>query len=234
LSATIDYDHDHADDHDDIPRFHEEQTNEETVDEQEAIVNIELTLACLEYLQTTIQTSPPRILTLLLQHQHQQQSTNDIEYISIYQWIQDVTIGEESPIARLLSDLPASHIFFLINILTLAGQVQTLVREGKSDLRLFPDPSGTSSDVRVAIYDLAVASHKVQERIKRLEDQVKLARHSAIRCRDANNKKAALYHIQRKKYLEKDIETSYAHLQNMDQQKLALERPIRHNAFMKP
>ena len=213
---------------------HEPQTPRAAiVGEEEAILNTELTMECLVFLQRTIQMCPPRVLTIHAMNLHSSSSNrvknhedelyHASEYGSVPEWIEDITQGDDFATAQLLAALPPDQIGFLMDVLAEAKVIQKLTRPGKATLILFPDQNHNSNDVRVAIFDLDMAARNLQQRAHTLEAQAHTAARSAVKCKRANQHKAALYQVQRKRQLEAEVENIYKILGNLESQKLTLE-----------
>mmetsp|Transcript_22611 Transcript_22611/g.49361 ORF Transcript_22611/g.49361 Transcript_22611/m.49361 type:complete len:621 (-) Transcript_22611:86-1948(-) len=240
------YASDDDDDEEDVPRplpeepdNHNNNNNNPTnshvvwVDRGEALLNVPLTLECLDYLQTAIQTSPPLILTTSTTNNNNTANSNESSpsstiLLSIHQWVQDVSQDDpDGRAAQLLSHLPPAQVSYLMNLLAAAGHVEKVQHHRSSssnqqDLIVFPDPT-SSTNVRLALWDLTRAHDKVQARIDRLEHESRQAAHNARRLRDAGNRPAALYQLKRHKRLDIEIEQGHAQLQNLEHVKLTLE-----------
>lgn len=182
----------------------------------EPIVNTELTLQCLEFLKTLIQRNPPQILSL-----------SDSSGMSVHEWILDTAKkSAKNLMANLIVKLPKDQLGFLLEILVSSGVVQKIPRQeeqGKPDLIVFPDPNSLV-EVRLAVYDLQEAMDHLHVRAETMQRQALAALRAAKIQKQQNNTKAALYQVQRKKLLQQEIDTTYGHLTNLEQQKLALER----------
>ena len=191
------------------------------VDKEEPILNVDLTLSCLECLKQIVQTGPPQIVPL------QESSSRSSAIGIVNEWINVQPTNDKADVstATLISKLPSQQFTFLLDILVASGHVQKINQQqlGKPDLIVVSDPS-TTVDVQVAIYDLDVAVDQIHSRITALEDQAGKAIENARSCKAKGNKKGALFQIQRKRNFQHEIDISYGHLDNLEKQKMALER----------
>ena len=195
------------------------------VDSTADILNVQLTLSCLEFLRTIIHQGPPEIIPL------PDPSATALATTLRNHWEnQDMPLSDrhdlDTTTTKLISELPPQHITFLVDILVASGHLQRINRKeqlGKPDLLILPDPA-TAVDVQVAIYDLGVAMQQIEKRVQILEHEAEVAIQNAKIYKRKGNKKAAYYQVQRMKQFQNEIDNSYIHLTNLEKQKIALER----------
>jgi len=200
-------------------------TKRQQIQDNDLFVLVDLVLQVLQTLDNAFRCTPPCILKL----------SSVIEAGTTVKkcwgdWIADPPLADRdqshecASVLKLVKQLPALQIDFLLSCLNDATEVLTLVRrENQDDLIVVGNDSCLAANVRVELFNLKELVSKLEARINEASAQAEKYRQEALQAKHAGKGQSAVFHLKRSKLYEQKVRTMESQLLKLMEVENALE-----------
>jgi hypothetical protein len=169
------------------------------------IIHVALTTQCLNVIQTQTQTS--------------EDQASDPRIIAESEWHQWCSQIEDD----VLGQLSVTDTDWLLQLLVSNHQAKILRRENLTNLIVLSKKDEKDLQVLVALWDLRLAKHRLEEQLHKWADQVNECNQKALLFKRQQQTSLALAQLAKRKMIQERIDTSTQTLINLEQTQTAIE-----------